>query len=181
MADSTFNTRAYEFLSCAKHNGLETYRHKSHRSEEKKVNMIYRNVITPFLCLFCISLPLLSIAKDNQAFTLEGDTIQSVQTAIKYHKLTCVQLIRLYLNRIKKYDLALNRGTPINAFTNINPSVLTEAQKLDDYFNETGKMIGPLHCIPVIVKDNIDSVDSTSTSGSLSLLGSQPIKKRIFC
>jgi len=129
------------------------------------------------ICLF-LSLGFLYFANAVFAseikFHLQKATIDSVQTAIKKRRLTCVQLVERYLDRIKKYNLALNRGAPINAYASINPSVLSEAKKLDEYFASTGKLIGPLHCIPVIVKDNIDTIDSPSTSGSLSMLGSQP-------
>ncbi len=104
----------------------------------------------------------------------DNTTIQSLHRAMQTHQLTCVQLINDYLIRIKNYDLNLSRGAPINAFVAINPNIFSAARQLDHYYDRTGHFTGPLHCIPVIVKDNIDTIDTPSTSGSLSLLGSQP-------
>lgn len=115
-----------------------------------------------------------------QAFQLIDASIASVHQAMQDHQLTCVELVNDYLTRIKTYDLDLSRGAPINAFVNINPSVLEEAQALDKTYTETGEFIGPLHCIPVIIKDNIDMIESPSSSGSLSLLGSQPVKDAVL-
>lgn len=108
-------------------------------------------------------------------FQLVDATIAQVHAAMKAHQLTCVQLIKDYLTRIKTYDLSLARGAPINAFVALNPNVFSEARKLDEYYAKTGHFMGPMHCIPIIVKDNIDTVDTPSTSGSLALLGSQPV------
>ncbi len=110
------------------------------------------------------------------SFSIEETTITSIHNAIRQHQLTCVQLIDAYLNRIKKYNLSASKQAPINAFTEVNPSVLSDAQKIDDDYRQSGKLAGPLHCIPVILKDNIDSYDTTTTAGSYALLGNQPVK-----
>lgn len=122
---------------------------------------------------------LLSISTHTQtsfAFTLEEATISSIQDSIKHHQLTCVQLVNAYLDRIKKYNLSVTKSAPINAFTEINSSALIDAKKLDDDFLASGNLNGTLHCIPVILKDNIDSYDTTTTAGSYALLGNQPIR-----
>lgn len=110
-----------------------------------------------------------------QPFKLVDATIDDVHSAMQQHQLTCVQLVSDYLKRIQTYDLSVARGAPINAFVSINPNVMTEAQQLDHYMKQNGHFKGPMHCIPVVVKDNIDTVDSPTTSGSLSMLGSQPV------
>ena len=86
-----------------------------------------------------------------------------------------MQLVTAYIERIKKYNLSAKTRAPINAWSEINPSVLTQAQQLDANFKKTDQISGPLHCIPVILKDNVDTYDTTTTSGSYALLGSQPI------
>jgi amidase len=53
---------------------------------------------------------------------------------------------------------------------------MNQAKQLDEHYARTEQLSGSLHCIPVVVKDNLDSYDSTSTSGSLALLGNQPNK-----
>lgn len=108
-------------------------------------------------------------------FTLPEATIASVHQAIETHQLTCVELVNLYLDRIKKYNLSVSHNMPpFNAIAEINPQVIDEAKKLDESYARTNQLVGPLHCIPVLLKDNIDSFDGTSTSGSLVLLGNHP-------
>lgn len=107
---------------------------------------------------------------------LESLTISSVHSAIQNHQLTCFDLITAYIDRIKKYNLSVESQAPLNVWSELNPSVLTQAHQLDTSFKKTGKFSGPLHCIPIILKDNIDSFDTTTTSGSYALLGSQPVR-----
>ncbi|QLZ70479.1 amidase [Legionella sp. PC1000] len=119
----------------------------------------------------------ISIASPSKVFPLhlEVATIHSLHNALAQHQISCLQLTNAYLERIKKYNLSVKSKAPINAFSELNPSVLMYARQLDDYYKKTGQTLGPLHCIPVILKDNIDSFDTTTTSGSFALLGSQPI------
>lgn len=107
---------------------------------------------------------------------LESVSIHSIHDAIQNHQMTCFDLVAAYIERIKKYNLSARSAAPINAWTELNPSVLVEAQQLDAAFKQSGKLTGALHCIPVILKDNIDSFDTTTTSGSYALLGSQPVR-----
>lgn len=116
-----------------------------------------------------------SFSIQNPSPHLESLTIASIHKGIQNKQFSCLQLVTAYLERIKKYDLSVNSHAPINAWTEINPSVLTQAEQLDLSFKETGLMSGTLHCIPIILKDNIDSFDTTTTSGSYALLGSQPV------
>lgn len=109
------------------------------------------------------------------AFQLEEASIATVQTAIKQHELTCEQLVLAYINRIKQFDLSIAASAPINAITEINRSALNDARLLDAEFAKNEKLSGSLHCVPVILKDNMDSYDTTTTSGSYALLGNQPI------
>lgn len=113
--------------------------------------------------------------ENHSSFSIEKSTISSIQTAIKNHQITCEQLINAYLDRIKRYDLSIGNNPPINAITEINPSVINQARLLDKIFLDTNSL-KPLHCVPILLKDNIDSYDSTTTSGSFSLLGNQPIQ-----
>ncbi len=112
--------------------------------------------------------------QNNPSFKLEEATIASIHTAFKNGQLTCKQLVGAYIDRIKKYNLSVDDKAPINAIAVINPNVFEQAKKLDAAF-QRGRM-GPLHCVPVLLKDNIDTYDMTTTSGSLSMLGNQPIE-----
>ena len=101
-------------------------------------------------------------------------SIDDIENAIQSKQITCEELMTLYLTRIKQYDLDISRGGALNALVSLNPSILDQARQLDREFKKTNKLSGKLHCIPVVVKDNIDTIDTPSTSGSLALLGSQP-------
>ena len=111
----------------------------------------------------------------NLPFPLEEATIHSIHFAIKQHQMTCEQLVNAYIDRIKKYNLSAGKKPPINAIAKINLNVLDQAKQLDREFAK-GQFNGPLYCIPVLLKDNIDSYDSTTTSGSIAMLGNQPIE-----
>ncbi len=79
---------------------------------------------------------------------------------------TSAELTRMYLDRIDTYDDALN----LNSITNVNPNALREAQALDRE-RAAGRIRGPLHGIPVIIKDNIDVAGMPTTSGSAAFAG----------
>ncbi len=106
---------------------------------------------------------------DPAQFVVEA-TIADIHAAMLDGRLTARQLVELYLERIEAYD---KRGPAINAIVLINPNALARAEELDRQLAESG-MVGPLHGIPVIVKDNYDTDDLPTTGGSLSLVGSMP-------
>ncbi len=81
--------------------------------------------------------------------------------------LTCRTLVEAYLRRIEAYD---KRGPAINAIVQINPAALDEAAALDRQRPASGST-RRLHCIPVIVKDNFETVGLQSAAGSLALKG----------
>jgi amidase len=101
------------------------------------------------------------------AFRVEETTIAEVHAAMRSGTLTCHALVEQYLRRIDAYD---KNGPALNAIVVVNPNALRVADSLDARFRREG-LIGPLHCIPVIVKDNFETVDLPTTAGSLSLQG----------
>lgn len=108
------------------------------------------------------------------AIDVKSLSIKKIQLQLSNKSVRCTDIIDAYLNRIKRYDLSLSRGAPMNALVAINPSAHEEAKTLDRYANKHHALKGPMHCVPVVIKDNIDSIDTPSTSGSLALLGSRP-------
>jgi amidase len=100
-------------------------------------------------------------------FRVEETTIAEVHAAMRAGTLTCRGLVEQYLRRIDAYD---KNGPALNALVVVNPTVLRVADSLDARFRREG-ITGPLHCIPVIVKDNFETVDLPTTAGSLSLQG----------
>ena len=71
-------------------------------------------------------------------FTLEETTIRDIQAAYLDGRLTCVQLVQAYLDRIAAYDQS---GPALNAFVKLNPAALEEAAALDRMFAQTGKTL----------------------------------------
>ena len=105
------------------------------------------------------------------SFELMETTIAKVHSAMLAGELTCRELVEAYLARIEAYE---HKGPAINAIILINPNVLEEADQLDRALKETGKLTGPLHGIPVMLKDNVDTFDMPTTAGSASLAGFIP-------
>ena len=108
----------------------------------------------------------------NKELFLESATIQSVHDFMSKGDLTCRQLVEMYLERINEFD---QKGPKLNSVILINPNALETADKLDIKFKESG-FVGPLHGIPVLLKDNVDTGDMVTTAGSLSLENVVPEK-----
>ena len=100
------------------------------------------------------------------SFALEELTIVDLQARMKDGRDTSQSLVQQYLSRIDAID---QRGPAINAVIELNPDALSIARRLDDE-RTAGRVRGPLHGIPVLVKDNIDTADRMhTTAGSLAL------------
>lgn len=100
-------------------------------------------------------------------------TILELSDGIKSGKYTVRSIAEHYISRIKKID---KDGPSINSVIELNPDALEIADALDKEFKEKGSR-GPLHGIPVLIKDNIDTADKMqTTAGSLALVGSKPRK-----
>ena len=117
--------------------------------------------------LVALAFPCLAHA---QAFDVTETTIAQIHARMRSGRLTCHALVERYLKRIDSLD---KRGPAINALIVVNGNALATADTLDRLMKTSG-MTGPLHCIPVIVKDNFETKDLPTTAGSLSLAGVQP-------
>ena len=98
---------------------------------------------------------------------IEEATIAQVHAAMKAGTLTCRGLVDHYLARIAAYD---RKGPALNSIVVVNRAAATEAALLDARFKQGG-LTGPLHCVPVIVKDNLETIGLQSSAGSLALKG----------
>ncbi len=106
-------------------------------------------------------------------FPLEEKTIAELQEMMASGAATSESLVALYLKRIDEID---RNGPGLNAVLETNPDALAIARGLDRERREKGPR-GPLHGIPVLIKDNIDTADKMeTTAGSLALLGSKPVR-----
>lgn len=98
-------------------------------------------------------------------------SILELQTLMTSGAATAYSLAEYYLKRIEQYD---KQGPKLNAVIELNPGVLELAAALDEERRKSGSR-GPLHGIPIMLKDNIDTADKmTTTAGSLAMEGSKP-------
>jgi amidase len=106
-------------------------------------------------------------------FELDESTITELQDRMKSGKFTARSLVEKYTTRIEEID---KRGPAVNAIIEMNPDAPSIAEALDRERKAQGPR-GPLHGIPVLIKDNIDTADHMmTTAGSLALMGSKPPK-----
>jgi amidase len=104
-------------------------------------------------------------------FELEEATVESLQQAMSSGRLTSRRITELYLARIDAID---RKGPAIASVIEVNPDALAQADALDRERREKGAR-GPLHGIPILIKDNIDTADRMmTTAGSLALEGPAP-------
>lgn len=100
-------------------------------------------------------------------------TIADLHEAILAGRTSAVEIVQAHLHRIEAYD---RRGPSLNALTVVHPGALDRARELDEAFAATGRLVGPLHGIPILVKDNYDTFDLPTTAGSRSLSGALPVE-----
>ena len=111
-------------------------------------------------------------SKINDFPFLESD-INFIQKGYKESLFSIEEVIRAHLDRIKKID---DNGPEIAAIITINPDAVKIARELDKELRD-GKYRGPLHRIPIVLKDNIDTHDQMeTTAGSRALIGSKALQ-----
>jgi amidase len=127
-------------------------------------------------------LPALAAARDltseptpspTAPFELEEATVDELQKGMASGKFTARSLTETYLSRIAAID---KQGPAVNSVIELNPDALAIADALDR--ERTAKTVrGPMHGVPVLIKDNIDTADRMmTTAGSLALVGPAPAK-----
>ncbi len=118
------------------------------------------------LLLFCV---LLATARAD--FPFAEATIPQLQEQMKAGQLTAAALTSAYLQRIAEVDQA---GPKLHAVIELNPDAMAIARALDAE-RQAGHVRGPLHGIPILIKDNIATADKMqTTAGSLALVGAKP-------
>lgn len=105
------------------------------------------------------------------SFELDEVTIADLQDGMTSGRFTARSITERYLARIEAVD---KQGPTINAVIEVNPDALAIADALDKE-RKAGAVRGPLHGVPVLIKDNIDTADRMmTTAGSLALVGARP-------
>jgi len=115
-------------------------------------------------------LPFSDLSARNEHFDAFEKSIPELQAAMTIGKTTSRELVAQYLARIEAFD---HEGPKLNAVTYINPRALEEAEALDKERAEKGPR-GPLHGIPVLLKDNYDTHDMPTTASAVVLTGFVP-------
>ena len=104
-------------------------------------------------------------AQRAQPFNVHEASIAEIHAAIKSGRATCRAIVQQYQRRIDAYD---KQAAALNAIVVMNPDALAQADALDGRFKQGG-FAGPLHCVPMIVKDNFETIGLQSAAGSLAL------------
>src|SRR5688572_3622769 len=105
------------------------------------------------------------LAAPGADYDVVEKSIPELQAALQSGAVTSRRLVELYLLRIEAYD---RRGPGLRAMLQLNPRALEQAAALDRERAERGAR-GPLHGIPVVLKDNFETADMRTTAGSLAL------------
>ncbi len=118
-----------------------------------------RHLITGLLLAVA---PVVAQARDA---VVEERTVDQLQADMTARRATSADLVRAYLKRIEQLD---RRGPTLRSVIALNPQALAQARILDAE-RRAGRVRGPLHGVPVLIKDNIDTLDMPTTAGSLAL------------
>jgi len=143
----------------------------------KQQQLYHRCTLSP--CIFLVNVfSLLLMSGCSQLAPHQGPdhhlsinelTIVQLHQTIASQQTTCHRITQKFLERIQQYD----QSTGLNAIVLINPNALRRSQQLDQEFQQS-KQLRPLHCAPVILKDNFDTADMVTTGGSMVLKQSIP-------
>ncbi len=108
-----------------------------------------------------------------QKFKIVETTIDEVQKAFLSGELTAHELVQGYLDRINAYD---QQGPTLNSIITINSNALEDADRLDAELKRTRNLVGPLHGIPIVIKDQVETAGIRTTFGSIAIDDYVPIE-----
>src|SRR5258708_17729394 len=138
--------------------------HILNQRRNRMISRMARQILVTGLLLS----PLAALAESNDGFPFREATVAQLQAEMAAGRLTSERLTRAYIERIHALD---SSGPGVNSIMELNPDALAQARKADE-LRRRGVVLGPLHGIPVLLKDNIDTGDKMQTSaGSFALVG----------
>lgn len=118
--------------------------------------MAVRFFVAFFLYPLISSCPSIALKIDFSRIKVEG-----IRHAVLMGS-SCSEIIDIFLERIEKFEKG---PLQLRALINVNPFAREEAAELDKHFRRTGSLVGTLHCVPIVVGDNIDVVHMPTTAG----------------
>ncbi|WP_213941066.1 amidase family protein [Pseudomonas sp. dw_612] len=140
------------------------------------MNSIYKGRLTALAQIFLLSVAGSAYGNNTTSHALEYASVGELSAQMERNELTSVALVKHLKARIEALD---KQGPAINAIMELNPQAIEIAAALDKE-REEGSVRGPLHGIPVLLKDNVDTADNMQTSaGSLAMIG-QPAANDAF-
>jgi amidase len=120
-----------------------------------------------------LAITLMGYSQNNRSrFAVVEATIDDIHAAMRSGKLSARELVQAYLDRISAFD---KHGPALNCIISLNPQALEDADRLDTTFKRSG-VVGPLHGIPVLVKDEIDTAGMPTTLGTLVFKDYRPVR-----
>ena len=133
----------------------------------KAGNVIRTLVSLP--AILVLGIPSCSSEISGAPFTFVEATIEDVQSAVRSGNMSCREIVSGYLARIDVYD----KSSGLNAIIFANPTAIMKAEEIDRKV-AAGRGLGPLFCVPVLLKDNYDTADMATSGGSVALKDSVP-------
>ncbi|NBC64307.1 MAG: amidase [Bacteroidetes bacterium] len=133
----------------------------------KYFKSLFGLIILLLLSLSCIDQ---SNVQTEKAFQFEEVTIDELHEGYENNDFTIKEVVQAYLDRIERID---QNGPALNSMIYLNHNAISVAEQLDQEL-QGGNVRGPLHGIPIILKDNIDTADMPTTAGSRFMEGSVP-------
>jgi len=141
------------------------------------VRKYFRKLTLFILLILTVTIACQTEKEDESAemaddFAFAEATVEEIEAAYDDGSLTAEALVRAYLDRIEAID---KNGPHLNSVITLNPKAIERAKELDKEM-QAGKKRSPMHGIPVLLKDNIDTHDMPTTAGSKALEGSYPLQ-----
>src|SRR5262245_5124168 len=144
---------------------LQPWKRPQRRSRTRQGKSRMRNRL--LYISVCLSLFLAHADAQRRSFSVVEASIPEMQKAMKEHRITSREIVEQYLLRIATYD------SKLHATITVNPNALKEAEQLDRE-RAQGKLRGPLHGIPIALKDIIHTTNMPTTGGALAFDGYIP-------